>query len=414
MKPYSLAAGGLLVAAACSQVLAQTQIDLRTQAKSVDFSQAGSTKPSKTGTMVPSSCSVGEMFLKTDAEPGANLYVCTALNVWTVQGGSLPYYEEGAYGKILMNDESGPRWQSLDGDVTGEPAALTVNKLQGRAISAAAPVAGHLLSWSGTQWTPQAPALGSVFGRTGTVTAQSGDYSAGQVTNAVDRTTANTYGSGAKQSFTASAGSSGLRVLPAVLPAGPQAGDLAVDSTDSNRVKAFDGAAWVSLASIPNYFTSFTAATAVAVAGNVHRLGTANLVVECYDNATPAARVEPDRIRIDPTTYDVTVTFAVPQTGRLVINAAGGGSSNGAEAGAVLDFPSIPVAACAPEQTFALAGAFPGDQVAPGWPSGLEAGLMGLMRVTAADTVAVRLCNFSGAPLNPAGATFHARLVRNF
>ena len=64
----------------------QTRIDLRTQGKNIDFSTAASTRTSKTGTLVPAACAIGETFLKTDAPGGKNLYVCTAQNVWTAQG----------------------------------------------------------------------------------------------------------------------------------------------------------------------------------------------------------------------------------------------------------------------------------------------------------------------------------------
>ena len=65
---------------------AQTQIDLRTQAKGVDFTAATSTKPMKTGTKLPGSCATGEMFFKTDAPAGNNVYACAAVNTWTPQG----------------------------------------------------------------------------------------------------------------------------------------------------------------------------------------------------------------------------------------------------------------------------------------------------------------------------------------
>ena len=68
---------------------AQTQIDLRTQAKSVDFSAAASTKPSQTGTVLPSTCSVGATFFNTAATAGHNLYGCTATNTWTLLGANL-------------------------------------------------------------------------------------------------------------------------------------------------------------------------------------------------------------------------------------------------------------------------------------------------------------------------------------
>jgi hypothetical protein len=76
----------VLILAVVASAAAQTKIDLRTQGKSVDFSLATSTKPSKTGTAFPATCSIGETFFKTDAPAGANLYGCTAANIWSVQG----------------------------------------------------------------------------------------------------------------------------------------------------------------------------------------------------------------------------------------------------------------------------------------------------------------------------------------
>lgn len=57
-------------------------------------------------------------------------------------------------------------------------------------------------------------------------------------------------------------------------------------------------------------------------------------------------------------------------------------------------------------QTFALAGALPGDQVLEGWPSTLEAGLTGMMLVISAGVVQVRLLNQSGGSITPAVQTF--------
>ncbi len=71
--------------ALCGFGAAQTQVDLRTQAKSVDFSRAASTKPFRLGTALGSQCSLGETFFKTDAPAGENLYVCAAENTWVLQ-----------------------------------------------------------------------------------------------------------------------------------------------------------------------------------------------------------------------------------------------------------------------------------------------------------------------------------------
>lgn len=69
---------------------AQTTVDLRTQVKNVDFSNADWTRPSKTGTALPSICQIGETFFKSDAPPGANLYGCSATNIWSPQSGASP------------------------------------------------------------------------------------------------------------------------------------------------------------------------------------------------------------------------------------------------------------------------------------------------------------------------------------
>ena len=67
---------------------AQTRIDVRTQTKSIDFSNALSTRPFKTGTTLPATCAVGEAFFKTDAAAGQNWFGCTSTNTWMHQSGS--------------------------------------------------------------------------------------------------------------------------------------------------------------------------------------------------------------------------------------------------------------------------------------------------------------------------------------
>jgi len=80
---------------------------------------------------------------------------------------------------------------------------------------------------------------------------------------------------------------------------------------------------------------------------------------------------------------------------------------------ATLDFPSIATGACAADQTITVAGANPGDAVAPGWPA-LPAGIFGVMMVSGANTVTVRLCNLSGAAVDPASSSYRATIVRNY
>jgi hypothetical protein len=83
-------------------------------------------------------------------------------------------------------------------------------------------------------------------------------------------------------------------------------------------------------------------------------------------------------------------------------------------ASATLDFPNIAAGACSADLTFPLAGANAGDAVAPGWPAGLENGLSGTMRISAAGVISVRLCADTTGAVNPAAATFTATVVRGF
>jgi hypothetical protein len=81
---------------------------------------------------------------------------------------------------------------------------------------------------------------------------------------------------------------------------------------------------------------------------------------------------------------------------------------------ATLSFGSISTSSCASSQTFTLTGGAVGDSVAPGWPGGIESGLLGNMWVIAPNTVAVRMCNLSGATLSPASATYRGTVVKSF
>ena len=113
----------LLIALSGWLMMAQTQIDLRTQSKQIDFTAASSTKSVKTGTAPPATCAVGELFFKTDAAAGANLYACASPDTWSVQGGG-----QGAAGlqiesagtivgsRGIANFLTGPGLMSVIGD----------------------------------------------------------------------------------------------------------------------------------------------------------------------------------------------------------------------------------------------------------------------------------------------------------
>jgi hypothetical protein len=70
-----------------SLIFAQTQVDLRTQGKDVDFSGGSNVKPMPVGTMLPATCTTGAMFFKSNAPTGSNLYGCAGTS-WTIENGT--------------------------------------------------------------------------------------------------------------------------------------------------------------------------------------------------------------------------------------------------------------------------------------------------------------------------------------
>src|SRR5690242_13919945 len=77
---------GLLAAATLGMSFGQTLINLGAQGRNVDFSSAPFTRPVKTGTALPGTCSVGDLFFNTTAQSGQNLYGCPTVNNWTLLG----------------------------------------------------------------------------------------------------------------------------------------------------------------------------------------------------------------------------------------------------------------------------------------------------------------------------------------
>ncbi|RCG31981.1 hypothetical protein DQ384_05415 [Sphaerisporangium album] len=78
---------------------------------------------------------------------------------------------------------------------------------------------------------------------------------------------------------------------------------------------------------------------------------------------------------------------------------------------ATLDFPSIAAGTTA-ELTITVTGAVVGNPVALAPPATLTAGLIASGRVTAANTVTVRMANVTSGAIDPASATWGAAVIQ--
>ena len=214
----------------------QTLIDLKTQSKSVDFSGAAITKPFKAGTALPVSCGIGESYFLTNAPAGKNLFLCTSLNTWSLASGTGTPDPANSANQILSTDGNQVFWRPLGGDASGAPASLHVTGLQGRPVSSGTPVDGQVLRWnnSASDWEPSTATI------------------------------------------------------------------------------------------VTNYSKSFSNSVSVTIAGSEHNLGTANLIVNCYNSSSPAALLQPGSVTVDPVSFSVNVTFGSAQSGKCVVNGAGG------------------------------------------------------------------------------------------
>ena len=102
-------------------------------------------------------------------------------------------------GQVLKWDSVASLWKNVTlqiSDISNLQSVLnakisadgSINTHSDVDTSTTAPTSGQALAWSGTQWVPTTISAGgavdSVFGRTGTVVAQSGDYDADQIDDA--------------------------------------------------------------------------------------------------------------------------------------------------------------------------------------------------------------------------------------
>jgi hypothetical protein len=391
-----------------------------------------------------------------------------------------------SFGQISGTIGSG-QLPGAGGDVSGALTAATVTGIQSRAVANTAPANGQALVWNSgaSAWQPgtlSGSAVSSVFGRTGAITAQTGDYGFGQISGTV--ASGQLPGAGGDLSGTLTGATvESIQGLPvsSTFPSNGQAlvwnssasawqpsnvsggggrvtmayelADLAAVRTSSTVLSIGAGCAPTSPCNVRFGYQvySITNSATATISGSgtgtayvyINASGTLmvghNLTVACSAGCTQQAGITsfpPNALPV----YTWTATNATWDTtgGRdqraflstkmlaggqgIIVTEAPGQSTLAVDNGviptylmntAALNFSFIATGACAADQTITVAGANPGDAVAPGWPA-LPAGVFGTMLVSGTNTVTVRLCNLSGLGVTPPGAVYRATIVRNY
>ncbi|HWQ03152.1 MAG TPA: hypothetical protein VNL38_01610, partial [Candidatus Nitrosotenuis sp.] len=194
-------------------------------------------------------------------------------------------------------------------------------------------------------------------------------------------------------------------------------------ATELTRVKATTG----------NYFVKGTLRWKSSGGGapaNYFELGgtpTGARVLTAPDASFTLAGINLAQTFTQPQTFNTTITtsspltstvstgtapFAIASTTEVAnLNTQQWHSKQAIDFSAALDFGSIAAQSCA-ELTITASGAAADNAVAPSWPAALEAGLTGIMYVSASNTITVRLCNVTAAAVDPASRTFAGRIIK--
>jgi hypothetical protein len=373
----------------------QTRIDLGRQGKSINFSEAGVTKPFQTGTVLPAVCTTGETFFKSDGSPNKSLYTCAQDGTWA-QVGDEGIPTPGGANRVLSTDGTSADWRTMGGDVYGPPQALQVQGIQGRMIAPNAPQGGQVLSWnsSGNRWEPGTPAPAVQANAEVPFSGQSSVTTSGA---AHGLNSANLI----SQCY--------LGDTPLMAVSGYQ---LSVNPSNYDATITFPTA--FTGTCILNAFGGGTAGE-----GGGADLGTLTGVIKATSGIpSVVAGGANDCVFVNGTSGACAAGTSI--TAGAGINVAGSVVSVDTSvvptllaASATLDFSNIPGNTCA-TQTISFAGAATGDSVIGSWPADLSAGIIPRILISSTNTAQIQLCNVTTGAIDPPARTYGAAIVRSF
>ena len=266
-------------------------------ATAVDFSGAASTAPAKAGTTAarPAACTLGQVYFSTDAAAGQNLYFCTttgAPGAWTQMSGTTTAAIAGAGAPsgnctppvLYIDTANQDLWFCGAANSWKRPTADT----SGFATPGAANTWTGYNNFSGGQWRPPEAMIANL---------PSAGANAGKVFMVTDAVTAGS----------CSSGGGSIREL---CRANGAAYECVGGCGSSGGGGGSGTAAYISsLMAGPDLTRTIT--------GGTHGFGTAALLIAVYDNASPRNAIAAGWT-VNASTYDVTVSFASPQSNYYV------------------------------------------------------------------------------------------------
>lgn len=293
-----------------------------TKTVTAKFDFGGGTLEVPNSITLPATCAVGDFYMDTDATSGQRMYACESTNTWVQQGG-------------------GAETNALEGDGASGIADTEIFIGTGSGTGNYAAVSGD-----------------ATLANTGALTIATDAVTLAKLNDAANTPTANDFvavdtGATGVKYVTPNAGTDVTADLEEETHASEHAENAADEllveglgtACTSGQVAASDGAGGLDCTTLssggdgsPNYTESFTSATSVSMTNAEHGFGHANLIVECYDNASPKAKIEPASVTVNTSTYEVVASFSPAASGSCTINGAG----NAATWYAPVAFASIP------------------------------------------------------------------------